>query len=51
MPLSKHLDYDARQFSAQATKNTLQKISIFSYAAVKWIVNFIGDMIKILLAK
>jgi hypothetical protein len=51
MAFNKQLGYDARQISSQNTQKTLQKASIFGFEAVKWVVNFIGDMIKILLAK
>lgn len=45
------LSYDARQISSQKTHKLLQRLTISVYEATKWLVNFIGQMVKVFLAK
>ena len=49
--MSNQLSYDARQVSARGTQKVVQRVGIMLYEVIKAAVNFIGHMIKILLAK
>ncbi len=49
--MSNQLSYDARQVSSQGTQRVLKRANIAIYEVIKAAVDFIGHMIKILLAK
>ncbi|MBW7956077.1 hypothetical protein H3C66_05090 [Patescibacteria group bacterium] len=49
--MSNQLSYDARQVSSQGTQKFLQKLTIGFYEAIKALVDFIGQMVKIFLSK
>jgi|GEM_PF-1244049 len=49
--MSNQLSYDARQVSSQGTQRVMKRIYITTYEIIKAAVEFIGHMIKILLAK
>ncbi|MBW7944085.1 hypothetical protein H3C70_01670 [Patescibacteria group bacterium] len=46
-----NLSYDARQVSAQNTQKLVQRITITTYELIKALVDFIGHMVKVFLAK
>jgi hypothetical protein len=49
--MSNQLSYDARQVTSQGAQKTAQRAALMLYDAVKWVVNFIGDMIRIALGR
>jgi hypothetical protein len=49
--MSNQLSYDARQVSSQGVQKVLQRAMITTYEIIKALVDFIGHMVKVFLAK